>query len=200
MRRERHNLSMLIAFTSSARQPNQRAAPVSAQIRLASPSSESRLSRSETGTQLTAFSQIPKSSAHASGAWRHSHPLVTIPICDFYFDISEWHILSTCVWTPALMLHLTNPCAKQKVLILTKPKGKIYKTKSFHNYITYCSKRNGCVNFAGLYIYIYIYKVGDCSRGWPECSLFNSYYTEVCVWGGLLHSLDCSTLPLILTL
>ena len=22
-------------------------------------------------------------------------------------------------------------------------------------------------------------KVGDHSRGWPECSLFNSYYTEV---------------------
>ena len=40
----------------------------SAQSRLASPSSESRLSRSEAGTQLSAFSQIPKSSAHASGA------------------------------------------------------------------------------------------------------------------------------------
>ena len=24
-----------------------------------------------------------------------------------------------------------------------------------------------------------ISKVGDCSRGWPEDSLFNSYYTEV---------------------
>ena len=34
------------------------------------------------------------------------------------------------------MLHLTNPCAKQKVLSLTKPKGKIYKTKSLGNYIT----------------------------------------------------------------
>ena len=34
------------------------------------------------------------------------------------------------------MLHLTNPCAKRKVLILTKPKGKIYKTKSLRNYIT----------------------------------------------------------------
>ena len=32
----------------------------SAQIRLASPSSESRLSRSEAGTHLTTFSQIPK--------------------------------------------------------------------------------------------------------------------------------------------
>ena len=97
----------------------------SEQIRLASPSTESRLSRSDAGTQLTAFSQIPKSSAHASGAWRHSHPLATISIWDFYFDISEWHILSARAWTPALMSHLTNPWAKRKVLSLTKPKGKI---------------------------------------------------------------------------
>ena len=61
----------------------------------------------------------------------------SILICDFYFDISEWHISSACVWTPALMLHLTNLCAKRKVLILTKPKGKICKTKSLRNYITY---------------------------------------------------------------
>ena len=106
----------------------------SAQSRLASPSSESQPFFSEAGTQLTAFSQI---SAHASGAWRHPNTLFLIPICDFYFDISEWHILSACAWTPALILHLTNPCAKRKVLILTKPKGKIYKTKSLHNYITY---------------------------------------------------------------
>ena len=35
------------------------------------------------------------------------------------------------------MLHLTNPCAKRKVLSLTKPKGKIYKTKSLSHYITH---------------------------------------------------------------
>ena len=108
----------------------------SAQSRLTSPSFESRLSCSEAGTQLTAFSQISKSSAHASGAWRHSHPLVSIPIWDFYFNISEWHILTARAWTPVLMLHLTNPCTKRKVLILTKPKGKIYKTKSLRHYIT----------------------------------------------------------------
>ena len=72
----------------------------------------------------SAFSQIPKSSAHASGAWRHPNTLVQISIWDFYFNISEWQILSACAWTPALMLHLT------------KPKGKIYKTKSLGNYIT----------------------------------------------------------------
>ena len=45
-------------------------------------------------------------------------------------------------WTPALMLHLTNPCAKLKVLSLTKPKCKIYKTKSLGNYITLISSLN----------------------------------------------------------
>ena len=35
------------------------------------------------------------------------------------------------------MLHLTNPCAKRKVLSLTKPKGKIYKTNSPGNDITH---------------------------------------------------------------
>ena len=63
-------------------------------------------------------------------AWRHSHLLVIFPIWDFYFYISEWHILSARAWTPALLLHLTNPCAKRNVLSLTKQKGKIYKTKS----------------------------------------------------------------------
>ena len=45
----------------------------------------------------------------------------------------------------------------------------------------------------------HISKVGDHSRGWPEGSLFNSYYTNVLGREQLL-SLDCSTLPLIRTL
>ena len=108
--------------------------------RLASPSSESQPSCSEAGTQLWLFSN-PKI------------PQPMLPVHDviytswfyflsgffFFFDISEWHILSACAWTPALMLHLTNPCAKRKVLSLTKLKGKIYKTKSLGNCNT---KRN----------------------------------------------------------
>ena len=39
-------------------------------------------------------------------------------------------------WTPALMLHLTNPYAKQKVPNLTKPKGNIYKMEFLYHYIT----------------------------------------------------------------
>ena len=46
-------------------------------------------------------------------------------------------------------------------------------------------------------IYIYISKVGDQGRRWPEVSLFDSYYTEE----KALHlSLECSTLPFIRTL
>ena len=104
----------------------------SAQSRLASPRYESRLFCSEARTQLTAFSQIPKSSAHTSG-----YDVINLPghssYLGSYFDICEWHILSACAWIFALMLHLS---AKRKVLIQTKPKGKIYKTKSLRNYIT----------------------------------------------------------------
>ena len=133
MRRERHTLflSWLILHSQLSTQPTRGAR--SGQSRLASPSSESQPSSSEAGTRLTTFFQI---SAHTSSAWRHPNTLVTIPIWDFYFDISEWHILSTRAWTLALMLHLTNPSAKRKVLSLTRPKGKIYKTKSLGNFIT----------------------------------------------------------------
>ena len=57
------------------------------------------------------------------------NPQTMLPVCDvthipwshfpsgfFYFEISELHILSVRAWTPALMLHLTNPCAKRKAL------------------------------------------------------------------------------------
>ena len=82
------------------------------------------------------FSNPSKSSAHASGAWCHSHSPVNLQSKNFYFDISEWHVLPARAGTPALMLHLTNPCAKRMVLSLTKWKGKIYKTKSLCHYIT----------------------------------------------------------------
>ena len=86
---------------------------------------------------LLTFLKSPKSSAHPSGAWCHSHPPVTIPNWDFYFDICEWHILPLRAWTHALMMHLTNQCAKRKVLSLTKPKVKINKMKSLGHYITH---------------------------------------------------------------
>ena len=94
---------------------------------------ESQPSSSDNKTQLTDFSQI---SAHASGHDVIHIPRSYFPIWGFYFDISELHILPARASTPALKLHLNNPCAKRKVLSLTKPKGKIYKTKSLGHYIT----------------------------------------------------------------
>ena len=120
-------------------QPNQRVAPVAHKFVWARPALNLD-SCSEAGTQLPDFFSnlkilSPRSSCVTSLTWPSQ-----IPIWDFYFDISEWLILSARAWTPALMLHLTNPYAKQKVLCLTKPKGKIYKTKSLRNYITYILK------------------------------------------------------------
>ena len=45
-----------------------------------------------------------------------------------YLGFLFWHLWMTHpprvrMWTPALMLHLTNPCAKRKVLSITKPKS-----------------------------------------------------------------------------
>ena len=130
MRRERHNLSMLTDFTSSALNLTNTRCPLRtkssglAQLR----KSES----SQTGTQLSDFSQIPKILRARfrcmTSFTSHDH----ISYLGFLF----WHLWMTPAWTPALMLHLTNPCAKRKVISLTKPKGKIYKTKSLGHYIT----------------------------------------------------------------
>ena len=107
---------------------------------LISASPESQPSSSDAKTQLTDFSQIPQTPPRTACKLPvhdiiHIAP-VTFPLWDFYFDISEWYILPARAWTPVLMLHLTNPCAKRKVLSPTKSKGKIYKMKSLGHYIT----------------------------------------------------------------
>ena len=86
-------------------------------------------------TQLPAFSQIPKILS-ASG-----HDVIHLP--RFYF-LSGIPILTSLNDTSSpgtrahlrSCLHLTNPCTKRKILTLTKPKCKIYKTKSLGHYIT----------------------------------------------------------------
>ena len=136
MRREIHNLSML-TFPSS---PNHVGHPLQGLGVL-------RRSTFFFGEKNSTFPYGRRNSTH----WLFSDPpnpprtlpIMTsftspghISISDFYFDISEWHILPAHAWTPGLMLHRTNPCSKRKVLSLTKPKGKIYKTKSLGHYIT----------------------------------------------------------------
>ena len=52
-----------------------------------------------------------------------------------------------------------------------------WKETHFYVYLSYTLN----LMYKDIYIYIYIYisKVGDHSRGWPEGSLFDSYYTKV---------------------
>ena len=114
--------------------------------RKASASPESQPFSSEAGTQLTDFfsnSQNPPRTlpVHDVIYIPRSYFLSGVSIVTSMNDTSAPHArehLRSC-------LHLTNPCIKRKVLSLTKPKGKIYKTKSLRHYITY------------IYIHIYIY-------------------------------------------
>ena len=77
---------------------------------------------------------------------------VLFPIWGFYCDICDCHILPAYAWTPALMSAPAHALS-QMVLSLTKPKDKIYKTKtdnilkkSFRHYITCPAKGKICRN------------------------------------------------------
>ena len=114
-------------------QPNQREAPVA--HKFVGPRSamnlDSLVRRQELNSLL--FSNAPNPQHFR--AWLHSPPW-----SHFLSGVLFWHLWM--MHPPRarkhlpLCLHLTNPCAKRKVLILTKRKGKIYKTKSLSNYIT----------------------------------------------------------------
>ena len=76
------------------------------------------------------YSKSLRIPAHRFRAWSHSHPSsVLFPIWGFYCDICDCHILPARAWTPAWMSAPTHALS-QKVLSLTKPKDKIYKTKN----------------------------------------------------------------------
>ena len=126
--------------------PTYTCAPV-ARPRRASESQPSSSGAELNSTQLTFFKSPKILRARFRCMMSFKSPSL---IRDFYFDISEWHILPARAWTPALMLHLTNPRAKRKVLSLTKPKGKIYETKSLGHYITSDSTISGifCSTFS----------------------------------------------------
>ena len=84
-------------------QLNQRTAPVAHKVVWPRPALnlDSLGRRQELNSLL--FLKSPKSSAHASGAWRHSPPPGFISYLGFYFDVCEWPILPARAWTPALM-------------------------------------------------------------------------------------------------
>ena len=105
--------------------------------------SKSQPSSSEAGTQLSDFFSNPQNPPHMLLVHDvihilRSHFLSGVSIVTSLNDTSAQRTreqLRSC-------LHLTNPCSKQKVLSLTKPKGKIYKTKSLGHYIIAWELRN----------------------------------------------------------
>ena len=92
------------------------------------------------------------SRARNSADWLFQNPLNPPQALPVYYVIDIWsNFLSGIFILTSLndtsspcthqhlrsCLHLTNPCTKKKVLSLTKPKGRIYKTKSLGHYITH---------------------------------------------------------------
>ena len=119
--------------------PQTRVAPATRPLAWLRRVSKSHPSSSAGKTQLTDFFQIPQNPPRTLPV----HNVIHIP--KSYLGFLFWHLWMTHppharVWTLALMLHLTNPCAKRKVLSLTKPKSKIYETESLGHYITVESK------------------------------------------------------------
>ena len=129
----------MLAFPSAPPPPPpSRAAPVAHQFIWPQRAPKVDPSRSESSSQLTDFLQkIPK------------NPPCTLPVHDVV-HISWSNFLSGIFILTSLndtssprarqhmrsSLHLTNPCAYRKVLSLTKPKGRIFKTKSLGHCIT----------------------------------------------------------------
>ena len=76
-------------------------------------------SRSESSSKLLTFSNLRGSSAHASGAWCHSHPsspplsgiFILTSVNDTSSPHARQHLCSS--------FHLTNPCAEPKGSQLT---------------------------------------------------------------------------------
>ena len=89
---------------------------------------------SEYKSQLTAYFSNPQN-PHRFREWCLSRPRSHF-ISGVLIMTSDCHIRPARVNTGAQCVHLTNPCTKRKVLSLTKPKGKIYKSESLRNNIT----------------------------------------------------------------
>ena len=64
-------------------------------------------------TQLNWLFQNPPNPPRASGAWRHPHSLARFAIWAIVTSLSDTPFRPRA-WTPALMLHLSNPCTEPK--------------------------------------------------------------------------------------
>ena len=136
MRRERHNLFMLVAFTSPPNHVRHAICKLLVWPRWA-PKINLAVRTQELNSLL--FLQSQKSSAYVP-----VHDVNHIPWSYFLSGVLFWHLWMThhpraCVNTCAHVCTKLTHALSRKVLILTKPKGKMYKTKPLRDYITIVS-------------------------------------------------------------
>ena len=102
--------------------------------RLPSSRLESQLSLSEFKSQLTVFFFKFQNPQHFR-AWHHSRPRAYF-LSGFFIVTSLIVTSAPRVREPLQSMCAPKRCTKRKVLSLSKPKGKIYKTKSLRKYNT----------------------------------------------------------------
>ena len=156
--REIHNLSMM---TFSSAPPPSRAAPVACKFVWPLRAPKVDPSRSESSSQLKDFFKIPQI-LRAHFRCMTSFTSTGQP---FYLGFLFWylwttHPLCTRVNTCAQVFTKLNHVLSRKVLSLTKPKGKIYKTKSLGHYITITL----------------IVKITEASRKYAQVNRFNNAF------------------------
>ena len=76
--------------------------------------SENQSSHSVSSSQLTDFFKISQNPPRSSVAWLHSHCVTSFPISAIVTSLSDTSVPRARTWTPALMLHLSNPCSEPK--------------------------------------------------------------------------------------
>ena len=108
---------------------NARAHPAVNKLDWPRPGPKNQLASSKFKSQLTAFIQNHKESQPIASRHDVIHIPSLISYLGFYCDICDCHILPARAWTPVLTSAPTHALSR-KVLSLTKPKDKIYKTKN----------------------------------------------------------------------
>ena len=166
---------------------------------MASACFESQPSSSDAKTSLTNFFSNPQNPSRTLPV----HDVIHIPWLHFLSWVSIVTSLndtsSPCVREHVRScLHLTNPCAKRKVLSLTKLKGKIYKTKSLGHYNTQPVQEGKKLLISNpLYLTLNCVTSDPWCGSWIKCihkkwcrknnRFFTSFYLILCHWQDMIQ-------------
>ena len=112
--KERNTHSFYSGFSIWLFRPPTRVAPATRPLAWLRRASESQPSSPGAELNSTDFLQNSQNPPRASGAWRHSHSLALFPIWAIVTSLSHTSASRARAWTPALMLHLSNPCTEPK--------------------------------------------------------------------------------------